>query len=110
MPDYRFEGLSPRSFEQLVQALAAKIIGPNVVVFGDGPDGAREATFSGRLSYPSVGSPWEGKGIVQAKFLQRPSGKPRNDAAWLIRELNEEMKKFSKTGSGKKRPSPDYYI
>jgi len=31
MPDYNLFGLSPRSFEQLVQALSVKIIGPDAV-------------------------------------------------------------------------------
>ena len=37
MTDYALTRLSHRSFEHLVQALAVKIIGPGIVVFGDGP-------------------------------------------------------------------------
>ncbi|MBU6411371.1 MAG: hypothetical protein KGR98_13375, partial [Verrucomicrobia bacterium] len=112
MPDYNLFGLSPRSFEQLIQALSAKIIGPDVVIFGDGPDGAREATFSGKLNYPSTQAPWDGDGIVQAKFLQRSSGNLKQDAGWLLKQLAEEMKKFSRRGSKskKKRAVPEYYI
>ena len=96
MPDYNLFGLSPRSFEQLVQALSVKVVGPDVIVFGDGPDGAREATFSGKINYPSKNSPWEGDGIVQAKFLQRPHDKPKLNADWLLGQLASEMKKFAK--------------
>ena len=46
MPDYDFTGLNPRSFEQMIQALTCEVIGPGVVIFGDGPDGGRKATFT----------------------------------------------------------------
>ncbi len=52
MGDYDFTGLSPRSFEQMIQALSYKILGLGLVIFGDGPDGEREAIFSGRTSNP----------------------------------------------------------
>jgi hypothetical protein len=47
MTDYNLAGLSTRSFEQLIQAIALKVVSPGVVVFGDGADGGREATFNG---------------------------------------------------------------
>lgn len=71
MTDFNLHGLADRSFEQLIQSLALKVIGPNVVVYGDGPDGGREATFDGKVSYPSAADRWEGYGVIQAKFLQR---------------------------------------
>ena len=45
MADYDLSRLSSRSFEQLVQSLAAKVIGPGVVIFGDGPDGGPRSDF-----------------------------------------------------------------
>ncbi len=48
MGDYDLTGLNSRSFEHMIQALALKIVGPGVIVFGDGPDGGREATYQGR--------------------------------------------------------------
>jgi hypothetical protein len=107
VPDYTLSGLSTRSFEQLIQALAAKVIGPNIVVFGDGPDGAREATFEGRISYPSDAAAWTGYGIVQAKFLQRSIGVGR-DGKWAVRQLNDELKKFGDRRRNLRKP--DYYI
>ena len=71
MADYNLAGLSPSSFEQLVQALASKIVAPGAAIFGAGPDGAREAAFEGKMQYPSIASPWDGYLVVQAKFLQR---------------------------------------
>jgi hypothetical protein len=107
LADYNLQGLSTRSFEQLIQALAAKVIGPDILVFGDGPDAAREATFDGRIPYPSVVSPWEGYGVVQAKFLQRSSGVGR-DGNWALEQLSQELKKF--TDKSRKLRKPDYYI
>ena len=53
MSDYHLAGLNSRDFEQLIQALAIKSIAPGVTPFGDGPDGAREATYEGTMQYPS---------------------------------------------------------
>ncbi len=47
MADYVLSGLSTREFEHLVQALALDAVSPQVQPFGDGPDGAREATCDG---------------------------------------------------------------
>ncbi len=107
VPDYNLSGLAPRSFEQLVQALAAKLIGPNIVIFGDGPDGAREATFDGSIPYPNSYAPWRGYGVVQAKYLQRTTD-VRRDGQWFLHQLSEELKKFS--DSKRKLRKPEYYI
>ena len=54
MPDYDLSRLSPRSFEHLVQALATRVLGPGIVVFGDGPDAGREATFERKVPFPTA--------------------------------------------------------
>jgi hypothetical protein len=107
MADYNLEGLSTRSFEQLVQAIAAKVIGPNVVVFGDGRDGGREATFEGRIPYPSKESGWSGYGVVQAKFKQRTQD-TKADGDWALQQLRQELEDFA--DPEKARRKPDYYI
>ena len=91
MTDYALARLSHRSFEHLVQALAVKIIGPGIVVFGDGPDGGREATFERKVAFPSALDPWDGYGVVQAKFLQRPYGAPK-DGDWALNQLKDELR------------------
>lgn len=109
MGDYDFTGLSPRSFEQMIQALSYKVLGPGLVIFGDGPDGGREATFSGRpANFPSATDVWDGYVVVQAKFCQRPKGKPAEDARWVSNELKKELDSFAARGS--KRRKPEYYI
>ena len=107
MPDYDFSNLSSRSFEQMVQALALKVIGPGVMVFGDGPDGGREATFEGRFQYPSTEDGWDGHGVIQAKFLQR-SRNSTWDGQWAVDQLKSELEKYLEPDSSRKKP--DYYI
>lgn len=109
MPDYNLAGLSARSFEQMIQALALKVIGPGIVIFGDGPDGGREATFKGVLpNFPSSANQWGGYLVVQAKFCQRPTGKPKEDANWLVLQLKKELDSYATRKTKRKRP--EFYI
>ncbi|MBF0546699.1 MAG: hypothetical protein HQM08_19790 [Candidatus Riflebacteria bacterium] len=116
MPDYQLERLNTRSFEQLVQALGLAIIGPQLMIFGDGPDGGREATFNGAVNYPSSKESWNGYGIVQAKFRQKPDSEQKKNADWAIKQLNSEFANFStrpkdrKATSSNNRICPEYYI
>jgi hypothetical protein len=107
MPDYNLNGLSTRSFEQLVQALGAKTLGPGTVIFGDGPDGAREATFEGTVNYPSSADQWNGYIVIQAKFKQRLEGTTK-DGEWARKQLQDELEKFmSKT---RQLRVPEFYL
>jgi hypothetical protein len=90
MSDYDLSGLSTRSFEKLIQSIAGKVLGPGTVTYGDGPDGGREATFEGRMDYPSQADPWDGYCVIQAKFLQRPRN-PSTDGRWALKELTGEL-------------------
>ena len=101
-----FTNFSPQSFERLVQALSVKLLGPGVVVFGAGPDGAREATFEGVVPYPSSEDRWSGYIVVQAKCRESLRGDAR-DATWLIQQLQKEFEKFAKSKSLRR---PEYYI
>ncbi|WP_155951627.1 NACHT domain-containing NTPase [Pseudomonas sp. FGI182] len=103
--DYDFSRLSTRSFEQLTQAIALAAIGPGVCIFGDGPDGGREATFEGKVAYPSVADPWSGYGVIQAKFRQKPGPK---DGDWAVAELKKDLEKFLDKERNLRRP--EYYV
>ncbi len=107
MGDYDLRGLSTLSFENLIQALAVKFLGAGTVVFGDGPDGGREATFEGRMDYPSQADPWDGYCVIQAKFRQRPEGTGK-DGDWALAELDKELKGFTDRKKGRRHPV--YYI
>lgn len=105
--DYDFSCLSTRSFEQMVQALAVAVIGPGIVIFGDGPDGGREATFDGPIPFPDLATPWNGYGIVQAKFRQRGQGSEK-DSEWALKELKKELAKF--IDPKRKLKKPAFYL
>ena len=107
MSDYNLSQLSSRSFEHLLQALAAKVLGPGVGIFGDGPDGGREATFHGKVPYPFVDDSWDGYGVLQAKFRQRPRN-VTNDGSWAVQELKSEIKKYFDVDKNLRKP--DYFI
>ena len=107
MTDYDLSQLSSRSFEHLIQALSVKIIGPGIVVFGDGPDGGREATFEGKIPYPNEISGWNGYCVIQAKFRQRPGNNTQN-RNWALSQLQNEIDKYLETDSVLRRP--EYFI
>ncbi len=107
MSDFNLFGLSPRAFEQMVQALALEILGPGVRIYGDGPDAGREATFEGRVPYPTTIDSWSGYGVIQAKYKLKTEGTQR-DADWALEQLESELKAYANSNS--KRRAPDYYI
>ena len=107
MVDYDLSKLNSRSFEHLVQSLAAKLIGPGIVVFGDGPDGGREATFDGEVPYFTEGNQWDGYGVFQAKFLTRSRGS-KEDGDWALAQLDRELAKYSEPKSEMR--VPDYFV
>lgn len=108
MTDYRLDGLSARTFEHLVQALGLKAVTNTLTPFGDGPDGGREATFDGPTDYGPIENRWNGYGIIQAKFLQRPRSSNSANGAWLIKEMRKEFRKYNRRGKGVRHL--DYYI
>lgn len=105
--DFDFRSFSTRSFERFAQSLATHTLGTGILIFGDGPDGGREASYEGILDYPSHADGWNGYTVMQAKFRQIP-GTPAQDANWLIDQMRAEFDKFISPRSVLKKP--DYYI
>jgi hypothetical protein len=103
--------LSPEGFERLCQALATYVLGPGIIVFGGGPDGGREATFADLLHYPTTEAPWQGHGVLQAKFKQRLLGTGA-DTTWLRKQLKAELAAWADSGSRRVGDGqrPDYLI
>lgn len=91
------------------QALAQEILGPGVSAFGDGKDGGREATFQGRVPYPSELEAWDGYGVVQAKFRQRTDQQPSDAVSWLKGQIKEEFEAWLSPASRRER-LPEYLI
>lgn len=108
MGDYNIHGLNPREFEHLVQALAIATIGPGITPFGDGPDGGREATFTGRMGYPSSEESWDGYLVIQAKFHTRPTYDTAKDGEWALSQLKQDLAKFE--NPKRNLPKPEYYL
>src|SRR5882724_10812973 len=108
MADYNLNGLNPRDFQHLVQALARKRIAAGVTAFGDGKDGNRDLTYRGKMDYPSTAGAWDGYLILGCKFNQRPTGETGKDADWAITQLTSDLKKF--LDPERNLPRPEYYI
>jgi hypothetical protein len=101
-----FKNFSPQAFERLVQTLGVSVLGPGTVVFGSGPDGGREATFTGEVPFPSSTDRWNGYIVIQAKCREVPR-QNFEDANWLCEQLQKEFDAFL---SRKRRKLPDYYL
>jgi len=103
--DFNIDGLSPTHFEHLIQSLAKKIIGNGTVTFGGpGTDGGREATFEGKMDYPSSKGSWDGYLVLQCKHSCRKD----DPQGWVIRELRKELDKFLDPTKDLKKP--EYYL
>lgn len=110
MPD-DLTALGPQGFERLCQALATYVLGPGITVFGDGPDGGREAAFAGLRHYPARETPWPGHGVLKAKFKQRLLG-TGSDTAWLRKQLKAQLAAWADSEGRRVRDGqrPDYLI
>ncbi|MFE5159988.1 NACHT domain-containing protein [Streptomyces sp. NPDC056697] len=106
--DYDLSRLGSREFEHLSQALAKRVLGPGVSVFGDGKDGGREASFTGPVTYPHEGQEWDGYGVVQAKFRQRADG-VSSGTEWLERQVKAEFNAWLDPQSKRGR-RPEYVL
>jgi hypothetical protein len=93
MPNYDLNRLGANEFERLCQSLLKEIIGGGVTIFGDGPDGAREATFTGKAPYPSQIEAWGGKWIFQAKFHNTQMARLDEARQQVLADLKAELHK-----------------
>ena len=106
MGSYELDRLNNSEFEHLVQALSTKIFNYKNIVFGSGPDGAREATFEGNCTIDE--ETINGYHVIQAKFKECSSPKDNQDWLWAKNEFKKEMDKFE----NKERDlrTPDVYL
>lgn len=111
--DYDLTRLGSREFEHLTQALAIRVIGNGVSIFGDGRDGGREAVFHGRIAFPDPDprGPWNGYGVLQSKFRIRPLG-TKSDTAWFLSEIRRELGKWGDHLSARAKSGklPEYLV
>jgi len=109
--DYNFYSLNPRTFEQLIQALARKLLGNGMITFGDGPDGGREAVFDGKTFFAGHDDCRDGHWVLQAKFKSRADhtqDEHQVNFKWVQKEFLREMKKFASRKV--KKGYPDNYL
>lgn len=106
MPAYSFDHFNDQYFEHLAVALAQENLAKGLTPYGAGRDGGREATYRGRMDYPTGADPWEGYLVVQAKFKESRAEDKRKEATWAIGQLNKEMEAYERGD----RETPDYYL
>ncbi|MBE3014314.1 hypothetical protein IL992_34835 [Microbispora sp. NEAU-D428] len=104
--NYDLQRLSPGDFEDLAQSLAINFLGPQLGIFGSGPDGGREATFDGPVPIETACGQWNGYGVLQVKAKEELTT-PAADADWLITELKKEFRRWNKPTKSR---IPEYYI
>ncbi|MDR7377924.1 hypothetical protein J2X19_002603 [Rhodoferax ferrireducens] len=103
---YELGGLDPYAFENLVNLLALKVLGPGSSGFGPGPDGGRDGFFEGEAPYPSITENWKGIWYIQSKFHAPHLSK--NPQKWLIEKVKGEIELFEESDNG--RLWPDNWI
>ncbi len=65
-----------QEFETLVVLICERILGTGTINFSAGPDGGRDATFTGKAeNFPSKSAPWDGRFIIQAKHTEKHGAK-----------------------------------
>lgn len=70
MTKYAYEDLSSSQFERLIVCICHELFGIATQGFAAGPDGGRDAKFTGTANnFPSNSSPWSGTVIIQAKHV-----------------------------------------
>ena len=95
MSNYDLNRLGEKEFEHLSQALIKKIVGVGTITFGDGPDGGREATYSGKAPYPSQSEQWDGNWIFQAKFHDLNAIGHDSSRSRILSDLRSELEKIT---------------
>jgi hypothetical protein len=106
--DFDLSRLDPRNFEQLAQSLAQHEIGPSVTLFGDGPDGGREASWEAVPASNAYGDHWAGYGVLQAKARINPGTDVASNLRWIKSQVTSEAKRWRE--SKESRATPNHYL
>lgn len=95
-------------FEQMIQAIISGTAGFSAAIFGDGPDGQREAVID-EIDIPITGTvKTKGRTIVQAKY-KSPDGK-EDDWTWLRKNLKSELDRFREKAVSHPEYIPETYL
>ncbi|XNN88932.1 NACHT domain-containing protein [Curtobacterium flaccumfaciens] len=101
--DFDLSRLDARNLEQLTQSLAQDSIGAHLSIFGDGPDGGREASWEG-----SSEDQWAGYGVLQCKAKIDPGSSVASNLRWLKSQITAEAARWR--DSTQTRRSPAHYL
>ncbi|WP_396912826.1 NACHT domain-containing protein [Mycolicibacterium sp.] len=110
--DFAYEQLSAEAFEQLSVALAASVIGAGVEVYGRGPDGGREATYTGTINWSATTDDdglWDGYTVLQAKQCQTVM-EPAANLNWLKTQIHDEFNTWMNPKSRRQQRFPNYLL
>jgi hypothetical protein len=100
---YTLSQLGPAAFENLVNALAQRVLGAGATGFGPGADGGRDGYFEGEAPYPSNVDRWSGVWYIQSKFHAPHLSKDAQ--VWLIEQVKAEIKLFTAHSSARDWPN-----
>lgn len=89
---YELDRLGPDNFEKLIQSLLMGIAGAQTIVYGDGPDGGRDAVIQNANHEIVKDVRAKGYTVAQMKF-KSPDGK-EDDWTWLQKNLKKELDSF----------------
>jgi hypothetical protein len=109
---YDLQRLGPFGFQDLAATLATKTLGAHVQRMGRGRDGGRDMLANGVLVWSGTdanqGEMWDGRTVFQVKHKSTLEG-PKKDLAWFWREIETELKAWSKPGT-ERGDVPDYLV
>ena len=105
---YELDRLGPDNFEHMIQSLIRGLAGISTIVFGDGPDGQREASIENANFHIAGTKTVYGRTIAQAKF-KSPDGKDK-DWDWLRKNLKQELDGFKTKTKTHPHIIPETYL
>ncbi|WP_280350829.1 NACHT domain-containing protein [Nocardia abscessus] len=112
--DYDLTRLGEKEFEHLSQALLVRHLGPDVEIYGAGPDGGREAAWEGHLDaldsdLDLTPERWGGYNVAQAKYCNN-TGVPKENARWITKQIKHEFDQWTNPETKRERKPNSYLI
>lgn len=102
MSKYSFNQMQPIEFESMAQALLEKTyrIGGNLIQFGQGQDGGREATWSQSINHPQYSRPTNQKADIVKEWVFQVKYHDVDQRSWstardaVVKDLDKELEKI----------------
>jgi hypothetical protein len=102
MSKYSFARIEPGDFESMAQALLEKTyrVGGNLIQFGSGKDGGREATWSQPIEHPTYSRPKNQEKDIVKEWVFQVKYHDLDQRGWeaarnsVVKELDKELEKI----------------